>query len=344
MEQKRDTGLDLLRVVALLAFVFAATVTRAYGWFTSYADFCSAQVYLSAFSFGMPAFVMLSGAFLLDPNREFVLRDFLTKKLLRLVLAIALWGAFYGAIGMFMDRTPFSLLEYIKSSFLYRRLICVLLTMLGLYLAVPVLRAVTRDPKAMRWYLLLALVFGSLIPTLSLNGTLAKLKYFTECMNLGMFMGYTGLFVAGSYLRQFPPKKSVRFVIYGLGLVGLVVSFLIYSGIITHHVYYSFYTYRGSDLYQAALVIAVFVCFSNLDRSRSFNAFCARWLEFLSRRVFGAYLCSLGVFKLFSILGLSGGAFLPAFAIPATALCVFVMSMLISSLLHMIPVFNRYVI
>lgn len=120
---------------------------------------------------GVPIFLMISGALLLDPEKEINIRKILTHYLRRILLALLLFGTLFSVMELVMTEGIFYFSMIWKGFFntlagkswahmwyLYE--------LAGLYLAVPVLRTVIRygGQKLLQYTLILGFLFSSLIP------------------------------------------------------------------------------------------------------------------------------------------------------------------------------------
>ena len=95
-EMKRIVKYDLLRVVSCFAIVLLH-VSGSY-WHAvdvESKDFATMTVYNSLTRFGVPVFFMLSGLFVLDPDKSFSV-DKWVKKTVKLAACFFIWSFFYG--------------------------------------------------------------------------------------------------------------------------------------------------------------------------------------------------------------------------------------------------------
>ncbi len=357
--QNRETHFDILRILSTVAFVVMLVAFRGF----KLGDAGTSRVlnaYLALSSFGMPMFILLSGAFLADPNRPFTVKGYV-RRILRLLIPMVVWAVLYAGISVLMTGVPqgmgvFKFLkEFFKLAFLSRYHIAYLFAMLGLYLAIPLFRQIAKCKHTTEWFLLLALVFAWLIPTLQLIPSVWKLNYILEQLQLHVCLGYGGLFLLGWYLRAHPLKKAWRIVLYVAAACCVAALYCFFR-------YYSFSyadlpVYNRNYLPQVVIVAAIFVFFANVGAKWSFSDNARRRIAQLSGASYGVYLISvmvaafLGWFGSFLSLvfpsvdptaGLTATSFAPIVAVPVTALAVLLISYPISLLVRKIPVVGKY--
>jgi surface polysaccharide O-acyltransferase-like enzyme len=165
----------------------------------------NATLYQSIAITGVPLFVMLSGALLLQPSKtDEPIRVLLKKRLSRIGYAFAFWTVIYFAWSYFADHTQITL-HYIIQSLLSEGAyphFWFLYIIAGLYIITPILRVIVAhaDRKILRYLLVLWFIGTALVPLFQL------ITGFSVNGNLFLFGGYIGYFILGIYLM----KTSVR--------------------------------------------------------------------------------------------------------------------------------------
>lgn len=359
--EKRELHYDLLRILSVIAFVVTLVAFR--GIKMENLDNSRAMAaYLSVCSFGVPMFVLLSGSHLCDPEQPFVIGTYL-KRFLRLLIAFLFWSGLYAVINFAVLGFPETataaeaIKEFIKYAWFHRLPITLLLTMMGLYLAAPILRQIAANRNITVFYLFLAAMFACVFPTLQSNPTLYKTSYILNYVDLPMCLGYSGLFLAGYFLRTHRPGKRLRISLYVLGLLSVGAMYLFFRT--TKLGTEDIPSYNYNFVPQVLILLAIFVAFTELGRKLRLNERQARWITVLSDATFGVYLCSLMIVVLLGRIGmllaaflpsanaewgLHGAAFAPIFAIPVTALAALLIAFPLSVFLRKIPVLGKYLV
>ena len=210
----------------------------------------------------------------------------------------------------------------------------VLYPLLGLYLVHPVLRRFTAAASRGR-----CCIFSSCASSLpaccrpgrpsTRRGVVGALL---ERLQVHLVLGYAGYYVAGWYLRHYTIGRVPEFLLYLLGILGLVLTLggdaLLGGG---RELWYSD-TAPGVALTAAALC-ALFRYVLGISEERSRR----RAVHALGSYVFGAYLIHQLWMLLFRWLGLTVTALEPVFFAPLLALVLLALSLPMAWLLRLIP-------
>lgn len=178
----------------------------------------------------VPMFILLSGMFLLDPERAFDWKHW-RGQVLRLVLVtlgaalvFSCWDAREAHPGL--EYLLEVLIRMVRGDLHYHLWFMPMLV--GLYLFVPVLRAVTAAGPKVLWY------------TLGLWGVLsislpffyrffvqdAALQHWLELMPIYNTMGYVGYFLLGYALKSCPLKPWQTWTAFGVAAAAWLITFL----------------------------------------------------------------------------------------------------------------------
>ena len=229
---------DLIRTLAIFLVILlhasnealqASSVPVAYWW--------TAAVYKSLALSCVALFVMLSGAFLLQPAKlNEPIRAFLKKRLSRLGLAFGFWSMVYLAWGFYISQVSVTLsnvgqgiLRDLFTGADYQFWFIYLIV--GLYLITPILRVVVASGNRRVIRYLIALWFAgvAIVPLLQLaSGYELDSRVF-------ILVGFVGFFVLGTYLQKIKLGSSVLYglliasfvsTIFGIWLMNYPLSFL----------------------------------------------------------------------------------------------------------------------
>lgn len=333
---------DWLRVFALFAVVVQHTAAQHwYDTDVNGAAWRCFNVFCSVTQWNVPVFVMISGALFL--GREIPVRRICSKYVLRMATAFCFWSVVYAAVGALESGTSGLLTALILGPYH----LWFLFMIAGLYLCLPFFRPIAADGGRTRYFLLLALVFAVLLPTLETLirdfGSEALIGRFGAAMlNVGQMrmhavLGYSGYFLLGYTLSRTELKPRQRAVIYALGLLGALATVRLDLTVALR-------TQQPCDNYYGRFTLgvllealAVFTLFKYaLLRS---NAPVRR----LSDRTFGAFLVHLLFVEHFVKLpGLSTLSSRPALSVLAVSMLATVLSYAVSAALHQIPFVKKY--
>lgn len=220
---------DALRVFAMLSVVMLHCAVLPIGTETpGDTRFWVMNLLDGGVRWGVPVFVMLSGAFLLDPKKEMTTRQWLSH-MGRVALLTVFWGAVYA---LYAARGAHLGLEWLLEGLislvtgrLYYHL-WFLPMLLGLYILLPILRAFVKgaDRKTL-WYaaVLWAVAVPGLDVLFSIWPNIAGHGWFTA-LDLRHLYGYGGYFLFGYLLRTCEIRPKRAYCLYAAGALGLAVT------------------------------------------------------------------------------------------------------------------------
>ena len=337
---------DLLRVLATLAAVVLYTAT---GWLgqtgTGSSSWTVLVTYNALTRWCVPMFAMLSGAFLLDPKKAVRLRDIFLKYILRILAALVVWGTLYALAdyGYSDGRFTWDGVKRALSHVLWadtHHHLWFLYVLLGLYLVTPLLRAFVRGASRgdLRWFLLLAFLFGSLLPLLRefFPQRMALPLAWLNRLDIHLVLGYVGYYVAGYYLKNYTLGRLAEFSIYILGILGGVATVW---GTYALSAPAALLDYCAPNI--ALMAVAIFVLFRYVlgvseERSRR------QRLGGVARISFGIFLVHDFFIMLLRHFGVTALSFNPIISVPALSAAVFLCSFAVAWLISKIPLLGRY--
>lgn len=346
--RQRQAELDMLKLCAFVCVVCLHVAAKVWqvmpvdSWQWQTANFFRG-------TWGVPVFVMISGRFLLDPERE-VDRRKLLKYVLRVLAAFVFWSLFYELYQLFVAYPSRGVTEinwkWEAVEFMTGEYHLWYLPMLaGLYLVTPFLRKITQDRALMRWYLVLFVIFE----TLSCYGVrLPKIgvliKPLFDNANFHFAMGYTGYFVLGYYLYREKISAKTEGMLYVLGALCLILT-------TAANQQYSVFAGERSTLFSdnltpnvmiSAGAIYVFFCKRVSGWIRDTKA--ASWASRLESLGFGGYLIHVVFISL--LVDFVGIDFLtenPLLWIPVLTAVICVASLAVAACLRKLPLIGKYI-
>jgi surface polysaccharide O-acyltransferase-like enzyme len=298
----------------------------------------------------VPMFVMLSGAFLLDPKKSVRLRDIFFKYILRVLAALLVWGTFYAVLdygpvdGRFTWAGIQSALGYVLRAQTHYHL-WFLYMILGLYLVTPVLRAFVRGASRgdLHWFLALTALFYSVLPILRdlWPEQMALPITWLNKLDIHLVLGYVGYYMAGYYLKTYTLNRAAEFAAYILGILGAVAT-VWGNAVLSQRIgafHGALFSYYAPNV--ACMAVAMFVLFRYIlgvseERSRR------QRLGGISRITFGVYLVHEFFIMLLRHFHISPLSFNPVLSVPVLSAGVLVCSLAVAWLLSKIPLLGRY--
>jgi surface polysaccharide O-acyltransferase-like enzyme len=334
---------DLIRTIAILMVILVhasffpykipgeITPTVIANWFT--ADVFGAIGYL-----GVPLFVMLSGALLLNPAKaDEPMGVFFKKRFNRIGLPLVFWTVVYFIWSFNVWGKPVTLLNIglglISGSY---PILWFLYLLVGLYLITPILRTLVKHIDRKKFKLLLAIWFvgTTLVP---LVHTFTNFNY-----NPVMFVitDWVGFFLLGIYLTETKIHSTIAYIglIFGL-LVAIVGDWFLTASMGEQFTGY-FHGYLSFNMIIASA--ALFLILIRIPHSRiaSGNSTINRVIQWIEHNTLPIYLVHVIVLESLQ-LGLLGFSFPYTYNllvdVPLLALVTFVLTVAIVYPLKKIP-------
>lgn len=275
MSTKNRAGwADALRVASMLAVVMLHCAVLPIGteipgdtrfWVINLLD--------GGVRWGVPVFVMLSGAFLLDPKKEMTTRQWLSR-VGHIALLTVLWGggyALYSARGahLGLEWLLEGLISLVTCRLHYH--LWFLPMLLGLYLLLPILRALVKgaDRKTL-WYaaILWAVCVPGLDVAFSLWPNIAGHGWF-QALDLRHLYGYGGYFLFGYLLRTCEIRPKRAYALYAGGVLGLIVTWWTAYTASVEAGRFAGALYANLTPNVCATALAIFLAFRHLDLGKS---------------------------------------------------------------------------
>lgn len=345
--QVREAGrrffhIDLIRAFACLSVVMIHVSAEFVIRGTQGADFLVGNAFDSLARTGVPLFVMISGALMLDEGYQFT-----KKKWLGHIGRMAAFFLFWSVVYILCFRTNLfrNIVETVMSIFSGHYHLWFVPMILGLYLILPLLRLWVKEAnkRYVEYFLLLAAIFAFVLPQ-GLELLVVKfksfrhIKSFVDDMHMQYPLGYTAYFVLGWYLNRGIRWKKTSYV---LGILGVIVTFAGTHAAATmlkmrDYPFYENFTVNVL-LHSVAMFVLCKSVFENRTPSRGILSGLVRMVGKYSLGIYAVHVYFIT--KLLPVFGqMHALAAIPIIFVLCTAI-----SMLISMLLHKIPLLKKIV-
>lgn len=358
----RTVYFDYLRIAATLAVMLLHIASQ--NWYSTDVngfDWKVFNFYDSIVRWGVPVFVMISGALFLKRDTVSV-KSIYTKYVLRLFVAFCVWSFVYYLFDSSSDSS--SIIEQFMGLFSAGKSekwaslvdghyhLWFIPMIAGLYMCLPILKQIVANEKVARYFLALSFFFWFAIPqTVSLVQQLCsgsavlvvnELYATLNDTDMKLVMNFSFYFILGYIIAntEFSPKQ--RTIIYALGIIGFAFTVIVdLKFAIKYQKPFGNY-YSSSTVNVLLEAIAVFELFKNLRfNNTKLNAAALK----LSTWSFGAYLVHALIIDYLQRFGVNTLSFSTSvLAVPIIAAAVFVISFSISAILHSIPILNKYIV
>ena len=186
-----------MRIIACFAIIllhslFASTVYH--GDLMTAFDVKFERVFEHLLMWAVPLFLMISGALLLEPEKEIPIKKLYTKYIGRLLAALVVFTLIFQIFDYFMEDADGIFLEWVRDLFLGQSWahMWYLYMMIGLYIMLPMYKKITTaDDRFIMYVIIVLAVFTSIVPMIGSFGFDLAFGIPTAIVYpLYMFLGY----------------------------------------------------------------------------------------------------------------------------------------------------------
>lgn len=337
---------DLLRIIA--AFSVVMLHSSAQFWYeldVRSTEWIIANAYDAVFRFGVPIFVMISGAIFLDTDYELNIRRLYRHNILRMVILYIVWSCVYGLYdSRSFDVSAVGMKPVLREMIMGRYHLWFIPMIVGIYVLLPILKGwlATAEKKTIEYFLGLFLVLKIICDTLRAWVETDELHSILDMLDVEMVCSYVGYFVLGYYLVHFGISKKVRNTIYALFVPAAMVNIVAGTRLSWRVGEADGSIYDSFTLFTFLMVIAIFVFVKEKGSKCSFGGRSTKVIRELSADTLGIYLLHIGVMEILRPYGVHSMMLPNIVGIPLFSILCFVICMLIAAVLRRIPVIGRY--
>ncbi len=344
---------DFLRAIAIIAVVILhvacanlhAVEVGSFTWNVF-------SIINSAVRWSVPIFVMVSGALFLDPGKAISVKTLYAKYIFRLVISYIVWSAFYAVMDCVLYGVSYKqiIAAFIKGHYH----LWFLIMMIGLYMAVPILRKITAAKPDTRYFLILSFIFAFVVPTAVLVLKEVSLLYGTggiryeicksvfDNLNFAFPAEYVFYFILGYYLNTVNIGVKTELAAYISGIAGFAATFLltyIFSGRAN--------AFQGDFLENGTLnvllgSVAVFVFAKRRAASIMRHQKPRKIIVMISKYSFGVYLVHAVFIEACEAINLTTLSFNPILSVFVISVITMTLSLAVSFALKKIPWANKF--
>lgn len=353
--EKRKVYLDVLRAIACCmvvgVHVSAQQITNL-GTSSISFKFMNATDCLCII--GVPLFVMISGALMLNSEHNCSLKKLYGHYIIRLLIAYFFWLLFYNVEIYIINGHWFSyetfkkevIIETLMGKGMYHMWFIPMI--LGLYILTPLLQGVVHTRKNCEYFLILYFLFNLFYNTIfkfTVPYEVIVNSIFT-LFPLGMLEGYVGYYVLGYYLDHYVtcPQKHTVYAITLLGLINYTWEVTICNYVSAQKDELS--TILNDPLTVNAFFIstAIFVLVRYFSRNVNIAGYVYRLCKALGRYSFGVYLIHPLILSFMTDNGITTLLLPVPISIPLMVIIVVGISYLATWVLSKIPVVGKYIV
>ena len=345
----RNIAFDLLRIIA----AFSVVVLHVSGVYIDRSPVGSLDFRLSNFvnsisRFGVPIFVMISGAIFLSEEKMVTIKKLWSKNILRMFIVFGVWSfAYYVYESIFWWKFDFwrhGIVRTITGCVYASDHFWFLFMIMGLYALVPFLRTWLHhaEKKDLDYFVILFMVFqiGRTTITILLDKSLVhKIFDLVKIVELSWYLGY---FVLGYILMRYGVSRKVKYVLYGLVPVGIIMNYLISDYMSLQTGMYSPGIYDSFGIFTFIHSVALFVFFKDTFSNVKISGRKERWCVNLSLDTLGIYLMHIALLDYFKNNQFIVGKIPHIPGIILLSIVCFVICGIVAAVLRRIPFVGKY--
>ena len=348
MEKQRILYLDVLRVAAIFIVVMLHVASYSYTGDISSNVWQNSLFWDSLSRWGVPVFVMISGALFLQPTKIVSIRSVYTKYIKRILILLISWSFIYSAHKIITGQIGFGLTKFLTGAIVGAYHLWFLYMIIGLYAITPFLKKMLDNKVYVRYFIALSLFFSFLIPTMShladslnlLGNDRFKiyLDMISDRLHFDFTLEYVAYYVLGYYLSTINLSRRYRYCIYFMGLIGFAFTFG-YSSYISIKLNkpWDMFDYMSFNVFFES--ISMFILIQNLFNKK--NKF-SDMMSKLSKYTLGIYLIHPIILDIvFEWSEIMVHKYY--LAVPLLAICIFCMSFISVWILSKIPIVRKII-
>lgn len=341
---------DKIRFIAIFLIIFLHASGYPYRFLTpettsiDIINWFTVNAYDVLGRLGVPLFVMLSGALLLNPEKaKEPLRIFYKKRLNRIALPFVFWTIIY-FIWTFTvlnwSPTISNVIQGLLSGSYYH--LWYLYLLMGLYAVTPILRVLIKHLNRKLFTYLLILWFAGTTITPFIH-TFTDFNYHPVAF---VFFDWIGYFLLGSYLLCTKIRRSRLYLISILGLLGSVLGDWLVTALVGQAYTGYFHNYMSPTIIIGSLALFLILIKSKTSKIESHPKL-VQIINWVSKNTLPIYLIHMIILITFTngIFGyyLNTITFIPLLDAPIFALIVFGISASLVFILKKIPYLKKLV-
>lgn len=343
---KRNTSIDLLRILA--AFSVVMLHASAQNWYTTpvaTTEWFIINTYDALFRFGVPIFVMISGALFLSSPKAYDIKHLYQHNILRMFILYLTWSFGYGLYDCFKLGFPYLTFADIFRKMLQGRYHLWFLPMIiCLYMLIPILKTwVTHaGEKEIKYFTLLFFLFQVVRTTIRCYVFDTAILNFMDGFKPDIICSYVGYFVLGYFLYQKGLPKQTAKLLYLAFPFCCLANIILSTALSRKYGVPNGTVYDCYCLFTFLITVTLFHLFANVLRKKEYPAVVTTVISEISADTLGIYMLHIGIMEsqLEFILYIKQ---MPAiYGVPLLAAVCFLLAMLPTMLIRRIPTIGRY--
>lgn len=345
--EHRLLNYDILRIIA--AFSVVMLHSSAQSWYdlpVTDTNWLITNSYDALFRFGVPIFVMISGALFLDPGREVNIKKLFTHNICRVVVLYWVWSCVYGLYDCrTFDVNLVSWKDYVKEMLGGRYHLWFLPMIGGIYCLIPVLHSLVKNAEkaVLKYFLCLFLVFRIGIFTMKALVWQDDFHYVLDMIEIPMVCSYVGYFVLGYYIAHVGIEKKYHKWIYVGAVLSSICNVVLGNLLALKKGSPIADIYDSYSIFTFIIVVALYLFFVENKEKFKLSGIGQRIACEISSCTLGIYVMHVGLMEILKEAGFHPMSMPIIVGVPVFAVVCFVICLAVAALLRRIPLIGRYI-
>lgn len=347
-EKKRELYYDVLRIVSAFSIVFLHSAAQYWYTLDIYGrDWIVCNSYDAVSRFGVPVFVMISGALFLAPEYKVDIKRLYTHNILRLAVLYVVWSCAYGLWDCFRftDITTVGFKVIVRKMIGSEYHLWFIPMIIGIYMLVPLLKTWVEHAakKQIEYILILFAVFNIGFETIKALTVTDELHDILNILDVELITSYVGYFILGYYLAHIGIGPKLKKAFY-IAFVPAVVCNAVLGNVLSHQRGEALAAiYDSYSIFTCIMAVAIFVFAKDKLQKDSYGKAGDFIIKEISAGTLGIYVLHIAVIEILEPLGIHSMMFSNIFAIPLLAVISFVICLLVAAVLRRIPFIGKYI-
>lgn len=346
---ERNISFDILRILSAFSVV-VLHVSSMYlmEYNVSDTNFKIANFINSISRFGVPIFVMISGAIFLSEEKQITIGKLWKHNILRLFILYIIWSfAYYVFQSLYLWK-----FDFWRHGFVRTVTGCVyasnhfwfIFMIIGLYALVPILRTWLHhsSEKEQQYLIGIFVVFQILRITLEITLDKSLTSTISELVEITELTGYLGYFILGYYLTHYKLSDKLKIALYALVPVGIATNYFISDALSVKYGYYSPGIYDSFGLFTFLHVVTLFIFVTDITAKASSPAFLKKLIKNVSLDTLGVYMMHIALLTFLMEEHIIWGQIPTLPGIILLSLLLFTACTTVAAILRRIPYIGRY--
>lgn len=342
--KNRIVYLDILRIIACFSVVFLHVAASKWGETSVYTfEWQVFNFYDCLVRFCVPVFVMISGVFFLEPDRDINFKKILNNNIFKIVQVFIFWSLIYSIYKIVIKNASINLSFFLEIMYGYYHM-WFLFMIVGLYIITPFLRKIAKDKKLIEYFILLSFIFCYIVNLVMFIPKISEIiEIIINKINLVFVLGYTGYFFTGYYLNKYELDLKIKKLIYILATISLLATILISSflSVKSGNPNSSLHGYLLPNTFIISCAIFIFSK-ENILRNKLIK-YNLEIINKISSVSLGIYMIHVLYLEILSKIGISTLDFNPIISVPLISILVFMCSYITVYIMSKIPFLRKYV-